>query len=70
MFKNEWLVSPSTFMEGVDYLSNDSAFVQEPASMNAQEIIDRLNLLPLPHEGGYFTEVYQDPDNRSQSSIY
>ena len=38
--------------------------------MTAQEIIDRLNLLPLPHEGGYFTEVYQDPDNRSQSSIY
>lgn len=38
--------------------------------MTAQEIIDRLNLVPLPGEGGYFKEVYQDPENRSQSSIY
>lgn len=39
-------------------------------SMTAEEIIDRFNLKPLPHEGGYFTEVYQDSENRSQSSIY
>ena len=38
--------------------------------MTAQEIIDRFNLVPLPGEGGYFKEVYQDPENRSQSSIY
>ena len=38
--------------------------------MTAEEIIDRFNLKPLPHEGGYFTEVYQDSENRSQSSIY
>ena len=38
--------------------------------MTAEEIIDRLNLVPLPKEGGYFKEVYQDPENRSQSSIY
>ena len=38
--------------------------------MTAQQIIDRFKLVPLPDEGGYFTEVYQDPENRSQSSIY
>ncbi|MCH8256908.1 MAG: cupin domain-containing protein [Proteobacteria bacterium] len=42
----------------------------DATSMTAEEIIDRFNLKPLPHEGGYFTEVYQDSENRSQSSIY
>lgn len=39
-------------------------------SMTAEEIIDRFNLERLPYEGGYFKEVYQDTENRSQSSIY
>ena len=30
--------------------------------MNAEQIIEKLNLKPLPEEGGYYAETFRDPD--------
>ncbi len=37
--------------------------------MTADEIIEQLNLVPLPEEGGFFKETYRDQGTLASSSI-
>ena len=37
--------------------------------MNAQDIIDLLNLTPLPAEGGHFVQTYKSPEEIPQYAL-
>ena len=37
--------------------------------MNAQELIELLNLAPLPEEGGFFSQTYKSPEKISHHAL-
>jgi len=56
---------PKSNIFGTFSLINNGVF----RKMNAKEIIKKLNLEPLPEEGGYYKEVYRSKDFIPQESL-